>query len=475
MKELDDALTKELVSAISRRDMLKLSALLGAGALLDAPKLFAGDDNNTTLPKVALGEKIVIVGGGDAGISISARLCNAIENPNITLIDPNPTHYYQPGQTLIGGGVWKLSDIAYALKEHLPREVQLIESSATAFDPDHNALTLANGEKITYDYLVVATGLEYHYEAIKGITRTMLGTFGMHSIYAPEDTERTFVMFENIAKISHSKKVRAIFTHPDTPIKCGGAPKKIMMLFEHYMRLEGKRENVEVIFAAAGGSHFGLEPYNGVLAKAFKDRSIVEKFNHNLVGVDAPNQTATFMHTYQEQGEWDADLEEYDMVTRTKEVSISYDFLHITPPMWANDAVKSSQLAWQKGGNAAMGFIEVDDVTLQHKRFPNVFAAGDVIGTKYGKTGGSVRKQAPVVAYNLLHVMQGKLERQAYDGYTVCPLIMGYGSILLAEFNYAGVTASFPLDPAKERWIWWLLKVYMLKPIYFYGMLKGRM
>jgi sulfide:quinone oxidoreductase len=275
--------------------------------------------------------------------------------------------------------------------------------------------------------------------------------------------------------MSRSKKVRAIFTHPNTPIKCGGAPKKIMYLFEHYVRREGNIKNVEIVFAANGAKHFGVPEYEVVVKEQFKTRNIVEKFKHNLVKVDPNAKKATFVHTYEEQGEYDELLEMHDTIIKKEYVTMSYDFLHITPPMHASDAVKNSDLSWQKGANGVYGFVEVDDQTLQHKRYENVFAAGDVIGTMYGKTGGSVRKQAPVVAQNILHVIEGKIEREHYDGYTVCPIITGYGSVLLAEFNYQGITSSFPLDSTKERWLWWILKVYMLKPMYVHGMLKGRM
>ncbi len=467
----ESELFEDIARKISRRDMLKLSAL-GGGAFLLNP--LQAQEQQPQEPKHKSKAKIVIVGGGDAGTTIAARINNLLEGADITIIEPKETHYYQPGQTLIGGGVWKLEDIAYPFKEFVPAGVKWEKDSAASFDPDNNSLTLVSGKEVSYDYLVVATGLKLEYEKITGITQDTLGTSGVNSIYAQSGAVKTFPAIQELAKMAKVKKVKALFTHPDTPIKCGGAPKKIMNLTEHYLREEGVRDNVEISFLPNGGKYFGIPEYNTVVKKQFDAKGLDAKFRHNLVGIDVKEQVASFKHTYEVKGDYDEDLQEYDMVTKSKQVDLEFDFIHVTPPMRAHDAVKNSKLAWQKGQNAKLGFVEVDDRTLQHRRYPNVFGAGDVVGTKYGKTGGSVRKQAPVVAQNLVALIKGQQMKAAYDGYTVCPLITGYGSVMLAEFNYEGITSSFPLDPTQERWLWWLLKVYALKPMYFHGMLKGR-
>jgi sulfide:quinone oxidoreductase len=469
----DEEFLKNMPKDISRRDMLKLSALVGGSALFNP--LSAAQEEPPKGPKHNTKAKIVIVGGGDAGITISARLNNLLENPDITIIDPNVTHYYQPGQTLVGSGVWNLDDISFALKDFVPSGVKLIEDSAKALDPDNNQITISSGEVITYDYMVLATGLELNYQAIKGLKREDLGTNGLASIYAPEGAAKTFSQIQEVAKKGKNQKIQTLFTHPKTPIKCGGAPKKIMNLTEHYLRTEKARDKAEINFMTPGGKYFGLDPYEDAVKKQFHKRGQVAKFHHELIEVDVKSKIATFRHEYEVQGEYDEDFEEYDMITKVKNVSLEYDFLHVTPPMKAHDVVKNSPLAWQKGSSGKFGLIEVDQHTLQHKRYPNVFGAGDVIGTKYGKTGGSVRKQAPVVAENLVAVIKGKEAIHKYDGYTVCPLITSYGSVMLAEFNYEGAAPSFPMDPSEQRWLWWLLKVYALKPMYFHGMLRGRM
>jgi len=462
---------KDMPKDLSRRDMLKLLTVVGAAT--GSSSLFA--TKNEERPKYQTKAKIVIVGGGDAGITIASRINNLLENPDITIIDPNMTHYYQPGQTLVAGGVWKLDDITFSLNSVLPEGVKLINDAATVLDPDNNQIKIASGEIISYDYMVLATGLELNFQAIKGLKREDLGTQGISSIYAWEGASKTFKMLQNLAKKGKNEKIKTIFTHPKTAIKCGGAPKKIMNLTEHYLRLENARDKAEIDFMTPGGKYFGLPLYNEAVKKQFQERGQKANFHHELIAVDSQAKIATFRHEYEVQGAYDKEEEEYEMISKVKEVTMEYDFLHVTPPMKAHDVVKNSPLSWQKGNNGALGLIEVDSYTLQHKRYPNVFGAGDVIGTMYGKTGGSVRKQAPVVAENLVAMIKGEDLKQRYGGYTVCPLITGYGSVMLAEFDYEGVAASFPLDPKEQRWLWWLLKVYALKPMYFHGMLKGRM
>jgi sulfide:quinone oxidoreductase len=469
MKNIFDELPKE----ISRRDMMKLSALMGGSALLNP--LQAASNNTKLDPKHKSSAKIVIVGGGDAGITISSRLNNLLEDADITVIDPNATHFYQPGQTLVASGMWNMDDISYELSDVLAKNVKLIRDKATALDPDNNQVTIGSGEVISYDYMVLATGLELNYQGIEGLQRQDLGKNGLTSIYASEGAGQTFGMIKELALKGKKSKIKTIFTHPSTPLKCGGAPKKIMNLTEHYLRTQKARDKAEINFMTPGGKYFGLDPYEDAVKKQFHERGQQAQFHHDLISVDSKNRVATFKHEYEEQGTYDEDLEEYDVITKCKQVEFEYDFLHITPPMKAHDVVKNSPLSWQKGSSGKYGLIEVDSYTLQHKRYPNVFGAGDVIGTKYGKTGGSVRKQAPVVAENIVALIKGKELEEKYDGYTVCPLITGYGSVMLAEFNYEGSTSSFPLDPKEQRWLWWLLKVYALKPMYFQGMLKGRM
>lgn len=470
-KQLDQELNKR---GISRRDALKLAGVGAASFMLNPSEASAATQ---AVASSNVKGKIVIVGGGAAGCSIASLLVSKLSNPDITVIEPNPNSVsYQPGQTLIGAGVWQPEDIVGESKDFLPSEAKWVKDSVVEFSPDSNKVVTAKNGEIKYDFLVVATGLQLNYEKIDGLSRDIIGTNGIGSVYFADGAKRTWPEMQKfVADAKSGKKVEGVFSHPNTPIKCGGAPKKIMYLTHARLEEANARKNATLTFYPNGGKMFGVPEYHEAIVKQFEARDMKWNYKHNLIAVDPGKKVATFDHHYLVKGEWDADLEEFDMIPQVKQVEVPFDFLHVTPPMSAPDVVKASPLSWKRGSASKGGWVELNKETLQHTRYSNVFGLGDVAGIPMGKTGGSVRKQYTVAAQNLINAMEGKAPSAKYGGYTVCPLITDIGTVMLAEFDWSKKpTPSFPLDPTKERWIWWVLKVYMLKPMYFYGMLKGR-
>jgi sulfide:quinone oxidoreductase len=422
-----------------------------------------------------------------AGVATAAKLTHKLSNPDITIIEPNPKSVsYQPGQTLIAGGVWQKSDIEYETEKFIPKGVTWIKESVVSFDPKNNKLKTSGGQEIGYDYLVVATGLALDFGAIKGlegvitsygpndVVKQKVGKNGVYSIYFADGAVDTYKgIQELIAKAKAHKgpeKLQALFTDPATPIKCGGAPKKIMYLTHERLVEAGVRDKVELLFCPSGDKMFGVPEYHTAILEQFKQRDFKWEYKTNLVAIDTEKKVATFEKKWLEKGEFDEDLKEYTMISMSKNVEKKYDFIHVTPPQKAPDVVGKSPLGSSKG------WVPVVQETLQHVTFKNIFSLGDVAAVPMGKTGGSARKQYNVVADNLVAVMEKQAQLPSkYDGYTVCPLITSIGTVMLAEFNWtAKPTPSFPLDPTQERWIWWLLKVYALKPMTVYGMLSGR-
>ena len=476
---------------MSRREALKyltvspMAASILASATVGAASVSASSATG----------KIVIVGGGLAGMSTAARINNTLSNADITVIEPDPLSVsYQPGQTLVGSGIWDIDDIQYKRDDKLPSGVKLIKGSVTAFDPDSNSVTVDGSQNVSYDQLIIATGVVLNYAAVKGLdgvitssgtdnaaTKGSITKNGLHSIYFQDGAVATWDgMQELVEKAKAQKgqgkpKLQAVFTHPNTPIKCGGAPKKIMYLTNARLEEAGVRDEVELTFYPNGGGMFGIKDYHTAIVQQFKDRGFKWNYKHNLVEVDTAAKMAVFDHHWKEKGAYDEDLEEYTMVTKHERVEVPYDFMHVTPPMKAPDVVAKSPVG------SAKGWVPVNKETMRHVKFENVWCLGDVAAVPMGKTGGSARKQYKVVVDNMIAAMEGKSLPSKYDGYTVCPLITSIGTVMLAEFNWAskkpgsGVNAaSFPLDPTKERWIWWLLKVYALKPMTVIGMLGGR-
>ncbi|RXJ57894.1 NAD(P)/FAD-dependent oxidoreductase [Candidatus Marinarcus aquaticus] len=475
---IDNELKKQ---GLSRRDALKVAGIGSAAFLLNGSEAEAATSAQASDAKA----KIVIVGGGLSGIATAARLTNTLSNPDITIIEPNPKSVsYQPGNTLIASGVYTKDDIMYDTKDFVPSGVTMIQDKAVEFDPENNKLTTEKGQVVNYDFLIVAAGLKLNFGQIAGLesigeaytlgdASKILKTFansGVSSIYS---TDGAVATWENMQKFVNDakagKQVKGVFTHPNTSIKCGGAPKKIMYLTNSRLVEAGARKNAELTFYPNGGTMFGVPEYHEAIVNQFKARDMKWNYNHNLTGVDLEKKIATFDHHWKEKGEYDVDLEEYSMVTKHENVEVPFDFLHITPPMKAPDEIGNSPIG------SAKGWVPVNKETLQHVKYDNIFSIGDIAAVPMGKTGGSVRKQYKVLVDNLVAAMEGKPLTSKYEGYTVCPLITDIGKVMLAEFNWTKKpTPSFPLDPTQERYIWWILKVYMLKPMTMYGMLSGK-
>jgi len=468
---------EKISNGMTRREALRFMGLspIAAGVLASA-----GTGAATVASASDAKGKIVIVGGGAGGIMAMARLRKALSNPDITIITPNEVHIYQLGQIFVAAGEYTPEDILGSNIDLIPDDVKWIKDEVATFSPDNSSVVTRKGETVTYDYLVVATGLTYHYDHIEGLSIDMIGKNGISSVYL-NDLEKgtaeggsiTWKWFNDVKEAAKKGKPRVICTQPATPIKCGGAPQKILYLSDDFLKQDGL--TADFTFALNGDKLFGVPAVNETLSKVVQPRygNITNKFKHNLVAIDAEKKIATFETKKLTKGAYDEDLEEYEMIEEVVRIPMEYDFIHIVPPMSAPDAVVNSPLGWQKG--SAKGWLEVDQETLQHTRYPNVFGIGDVCGIPLGKTGGSARHHGPIMVANLIAQMEKKALKEKFDGYTVCPLKTQYGKIILAEFNYLGAAPSFPLAVGEERWIWWAFDLYMLKPMYWHLMMRGLM
>ncbi len=388
---------------------------------------------------------IVIIGGGSGGLTVAAHLRERDNPPEVTVIEPSAKHYYQPIWTLVGGGVFPKEVSERNQKDFIPDGVNWIQDKVASFDPDHHRVTLASGDSITYDFLVVAGGIQIDWNKIPGLAEN-IGTHGICSNYSYDTVGYTWECIRSF------RGGNAVFTQPNTPIKCGGAPQKIMYLAEDHFRRTGIRDRANVMFFPPSDKMFAVAKYNATLTGICADRDIDVHFKRNLLELHADKKEAVFQKLDGEGTE-----------------TINYDMIHVTPPMSAPDFIKSSPLA-NEGG-----WVDVDKDTLQHVRFPNVFALGDCSSLPTSKTGAAIRKQAPVLVDNLMASRQGQAFTSAYDGYTSCPLVTGYGKLVLAEFDYAGQPQeSFPFDQSQERYSMYALKAYGLPEIYWHGMLRGR-
>ncbi|WP_019962235.1 bifunctional protein tyrosine phosphatase family protein/NAD(P)/FAD-dependent oxidoreductase [Woodsholea maritima] len=393
---------------------------------------------------------VVIIGGGAAGISVASSLLKRRPDLDIVIVEPKTEHYYQPGWTLVGGGVFDRNQTKRTMMSVMPQGVYWAKAACAAFEPEHNEVVLEGGERIRYTTLVVAPGLKLDWDKVEGLRET-LGRNGVTSNYLFDMAPYTWELVQSL------KSGRAIFTQPPMPIKCAGAPQKAMYLACDAWRRAGTLTNIEVEFHNAGAVLFGVADYVPALMAYIEKYNAKLCFNENLVGVDGASKTAYFNVT-QADGTSVREAREFDMI-------------HVCPPQGPIDFVKTSPLA-----NEA-GWVDVDGETLQHTKFGNVFGLGDGGSTPNAKTAAAVRKQAPVVAHNVLRFLDGKAPNAVYNGYGSCPLTVERGKIVLAEFAYGGkLDPSFPtwlIDGTKPTRLAWFLKEKMLPSIYFNQMLKG--
>ncbi len=397
---------------------------------------------------------VLIIGGGTAGITVAAQLQQSDRAPeSIAIIEPSDTHYYQPIWTLVGAGVFDKEISERPMADYIPEGATWLQDAAASFDPEANTVTTKGGDTVGYNYLIVAPGLQLDWDAVPGLAESIEDpNSGVVSNYAYEYCEGTWDVMQQLKPGDN-----AIFTQPATPIKCGGAPQKIMYLTADHLRREGILDDVSVQFYTPGTVIFGVEKFARTLRKVVDRYGIDVNLHSELVEVRSASNEAVFRATGGDSA--------------PSERVVPYDMLHVTPPQSAPDFIKESPLSNEDG------WVDVDKYTLQHNTYDNVFGLGDAGSTPNAKTGAAVRKQAPTVVENLLQLMHtGEITApKEYNGYASCPLVTGYGKLVLAEFDYNNEPdPSFSFDTSQERYSMYALKAYGLPQMYWHGMLRGR-
>ena len=439
--------------------------------------------------------QIVVIGGGTGGIMIAAQLLRARKGLDVAIIEPSEYHYYQPAWTLVGAGLMSKQATIRKEKKVMPKKATWIKDYVEAIDPDAMTVTLRSGDTVAYEYLIVTPGLEINLDLIEGLKDTM-GKNGVCSNYI--DPEYTWEVLKNF------QGGTALFTQPATPIKCPGAPQKIMYLSADHFKRHGLKDKATVVFATPGTVIFGTEPFKTELNRYVHEvYDIPHRFGYKLVKVDGENKEAhyerlplpegrtDYVHNddsnragfkgyYMEDGkrvEFEEKNEPLDSLPADARFVIKFDMMHLAPPQMAPAWFQKTKLANQDGPDK--GWMAVHKNTLQSRFYKNVFGAGDVTDLPTARTGAAIRKQAPVIVKNLLDVMDGKdAAYEGYNGYSSCPLVVAHNRMLLAEFKYDNIRSSDPLlskflDTGKASYPMWLLKRYGLPFLYWHAMLKG--
>ena len=395
-------------------------------------------------------KKIIIVGGGNAGLSVAAQLLHKDKSLEISIIDPSEKHYYQPAWTLVGAGIFDINKTVRNESDLIPKGTTWIKEAVEIFLPEENKIVCKNGSSYEYDALIVCPGIQLDWQKIKGLKET-LGKNNVSSNYSFDMAPYTWEMIKNF------KGGTAVFTNPVSPVKCGGAPHKIMYLACDYWRKQGILDKCDVHYLTGAGVIFGVKEYAATLTELIKHYNIKVHFGVNVNEIDGVNKTVYY--------------EEKDAEAVAVQKEMKFDICHAVPPQSAPDFIKNSPL---KDANNPYGYVEVNKNTLQHSRYPNVFALGDCSNAPCSKTGAAIRKQAPVVVQNLLAFLSNQPLTGEYTGYSACPIPTQYGKLMLAEFDYTNTpTMTFPFNQAKPRWTMWILKTKVLPWLYWNKILKG--
>lgn len=393
---------------------------------------------------------VITIGGGTSGLSTTSKILRKKNGIKAGIIEPSLVHYYQPGWTLVGGGVFK--DKSFTKKEMIdviPKDADWIQDSVEIVHPKENTIITKQGKTITYDYLVIAAGYVIDWKGIKGLENS-LGKDGVCSIYSYEQCDKTWKF------ISEAKGGNALFTMPAIAggIKCGGAPQKIMYLAESFWRKENIRKEFDIQYFTGGGVIFGSPFFAQTLTRLCKEKDLKTNFFHELTEIKPEKKVAVFK-------------------TKTgddvQEVEFKYDLLHVTPLMSPPKFIRNSNLS------NSMGFVDVNKETCQHVEYSNIFSLGDCSSLPTSKTAAAISSQSPILVSNLISTMENKIPTSKYNGYTSCPLTVGDDKVVLAEFDYElKPTTSFPfIDQSKENSFFFYLKKFFFPRLYWRGLIKG--
>ncbi len=396
--------------------------------------------------------QILIVGGGNAGLSVAAQLLMRNPSLDIAILEPSDKHYYQPAWTLVGGGAFDIYDTVRPEADFIPDRAEWIQDSADKLKPEHNLVVTGSGKEVTYDFMVVCAGIQLNWHTIKGLPET-LGKNGVCSNYQFDLAPYTYECLKNF------QGGTALFTQPASLIKCGAAPQKIMYLAADNFRKRGLLRDAEITFYTGKPGLLRVPEINKALLEIARRYGINLSFQSELIEINGESKEAVIEITKDDNKD---------------RITVPFDMIHVTPPMSAPDFIKDSPLTMK---DDPLGWVDTDMETLQHNQYSNIFSLGDVANTGDTKTGAAVHKQAPVLVNNLLAMIKKKPAAgvSRYDGYTACPITTGYGSLMLAEFDHNNkLMPTFPLDPAKERYSMWLMIKYLMPWLYWNRILRGK-
>ncbi|XP_038076099.1 sulfide:quinone oxidoreductase, mitochondrial-like [Patiria miniata] len=391
--------------------------------------------------------KFVVVGGGAGGLAMASSLSRKHGKGQVAVIEPSDVHYYQPLWTLVGGGLRKKEESCKPMKDFMPKACDWVKEKAVEFDPENNSVKTSGGRVLQYKYLVMAMGVQINFDQIKGLPEALENDPMVCSNYTYETVGKTYTAIQNF------KSGNAIFTFPNTPVKCAGAPQKIMYLAEDYFKRNNMLDKASIRYYSPLPVIFSAPKYAAILMGICKERGIQVNLRHNLVEVKPESKEVVIAKL---------DTEPMEMI------NVPYEMLHVSPPMGAPDILKASPLA------GPAGYLSVNKETGQHTKYPNVFGIGDCTDFPTIRTAAAVSVQSGILLRTINAVINGLTPDGKYNGYTSCPLVTARRSCILAEFDYNfEAIETFPIEQGKQRRTAYHLTSDLLPSLYWHGLLKG--
>ncbi|XP_038078811.1 sulfide:quinone oxidoreductase, mitochondrial-like [Patiria miniata] len=440
-------MTLNLCRAGSRVAHLKLSWILSrhmAPLTSSCHGRLASTEGSTPSPSMY---KFVVVGGGSGGLAMASSLSRKHGKGQVAVIEPSEDHFYQPLWTLVGAGLKQKEQSRRPMKDVMPKACDWIKEKAVEFDPEHNSVKTSGGKVVQYDYLVVAMGIQLNFDQLKGLPEALENDPMVCCNYSYNTVDKTYKALQNF------KSGNAIFTFPNTPVKCAGAPQKAVYLADDYFRQHNKRDRATITYWLPLPSIFSVAQYEAVFTDICKKRDIQVNLLHNLVEIKPESKEAVFAKL---------DTEPNEMIT------VPYEMLHVPPPMGPPDILKASPLA------GPAGFLSVNKETGQHTKYPNVFGIGDCTDFPTAKTLAGVAQQTGPILQAISAVENGLTPVAKYDGYTSCPMVTSDRTAVLVEFDYnLEPLETFPFDQCKEQRSMYFMKAQLLPALYWHGVLKG--
>jgi sulfide:quinone oxidoreductase len=391
--------------------------------------------------------RVLVIGGGNGGISVAARLRRRGVD-DIAIVEPSDRHLYKPLFSHVAGGTARAGVTVRPQAKVMPKGVTWIRDAVTAVEPDSDLVILASGRRVGYDHLIVCPGIQKDWDGIPGAAEA-LKTPSAASHYEFEGAAKLSLLLRDL---DHGT---AVFTQPPDPATCAGASQKPMYQACDYWRAKGVRDGIRVVMVVPGASVSGIPHIDRELERKIAEYDIELRTSGRLVEVDSAS------------GEVVIDV-------AGERERIAYDALDIVPPQSAPDWLKSSPLA---APDDPSGFVDVDPETLRHRRYANVWGLGDAAKTLNAKSGGALRKQTFVLAANLAAVLRGKLPGERYDSYTVCPYTVSRKTVVWAEFDHLGrprPTIPFLPQMYRENRLAWIFDRHVLPWVYWNLILRGR-